>query len=80
MRESFGGGDGVESGPDLADLRARFGLESTPSSSEFDDFSDPFSSGKRAGRSADTFRGEYNSRIGISKNTPNSSNIILTTS
>ena len=73
LRESFGGGDGVESGPDLADLRARFGLESTPSSSEFDDFSDPFSSGKRAGRSADTFRGEYNSRIGISKNTPNSS-------
>jgi hypothetical protein len=43
-----------------------------PAKTEFDDFSDPFSSGKRAGRSADAFRGEYNSRIGISKSTPNS--------
>lgn len=43
-----------------------------PAKTEFDDFGDPFSSGKRAGRSADVFRGEYNSRIGISKSTPNS--------
>ena len=84
--------DNTSGEPDLADLRARFGSEPTPSSNEyddpfagfdennytpakteFDDFGDAFSSGKRAGRSADSFRGEYNSRIGISKNTPNSS-------
>ena len=77
--------------PDLGDLRARFGSESTPSSNEyddpfagfdendykpvkteFDDFDGVFSSGRRAGRSSDALRDEYNSRIGISKSTPNS--------
>jgi hypothetical protein len=58
--------------PDLGDLRARFGSEQVPSSNEYDDFDDAFSSGKRAGRSSDAFRDEYNSRIGISKSTPNS--------
>lgn len=43
-----------------------------PVKTEFDDFGDSFSSGKRAGRSSDMFRDEYNSRIGISKSTPNS--------
>jgi hypothetical protein len=43
-----------------------------PAQTEYDDFGDAFSSGKRAGRSSDAFRNEYNSRIGISKSTPNS--------
>ena len=58
--------------PDLGDLRARFGSEPMSLSNEYDDFGDAFSSGKRAGLSADAFRGEYNSRIGISKSTPSS--------
>jgi len=82
----------ISSGPDLAELRNRFGSESLPASSEYDDpfagfdendykpatteydpFEDSaFSSGRRAGRSSDAFRDEYNSRIGISKSTPNS--------
>jgi hypothetical protein len=86
------GEDGISDGPDLAELRSRFGSESLPASSEYDDpfdgynendytpakteydpFGDSaFSSGKRAGRSSDAFRDEYNSRIGISKSTPNS--------
>jgi hypothetical protein len=84
--------DGIGGGPDLAELRGRFGSESLPVSSEYDDpfagfdendykpakteydpFDDSaFSSGRRAGRSSDVFRDEYNSRIGISKSTPNS--------
>lgn len=45
----------------------------TPAKTEYDPFGDSaFSSGKRAGRSSDVFRDEYNSRIGISKSTPNS--------
>ena len=45
----------------------------TPAKTEYDPFGDSaFSSGKRAGRSSDAFRDEYNSRIGISKSTPNS--------
>jgi hypothetical protein len=45
----------------------------TPAKTEYDPFGDSaFSSGKRAGRSSDAFREEYNSRIGISKSTPNS--------
>jgi hypothetical protein len=43
-----------------------------PAKTEFDDFDGVFSSGRRAGRSSDVFRDEYNSRIGISKSTPNS--------
>jgi hypothetical protein len=43
-----------------------------PVKTEFDDFDGVFSSGRRAGRSSDVFRDEYNSRIGISKSTPNS--------
>jgi hypothetical protein len=84
--------DNAVNEPDLGDLRARFGSESMPSSTEYDDpfagfdendykpakteydpFEDSaFSSGRRAGRSSDAFRDEYNSRIGISKSTPNS--------
>ena len=45
----------------------------TPAKTEYDPFGDSaFSSGKRAGRSSDAFRDEYNSRIGISKSTPSS--------
>jgi hypothetical protein len=43
-----------------------------PAKTEYDDFDGVFSSGRRAGRSSDVFRDEYNSRIGISKSTPNS--------
>jgi hypothetical protein len=44
-----------------------------PAKTEYDPFEDSaFSSGRRAGRSSDAFRDEYNSRIGISKSTPNS--------
>jgi hypothetical protein len=83
--------DNAVNEPDLGDLRARFGSEPMPSSTEyddpfagfdennykpakteFDDFDGVFSSGRRAGRSSDVFRDEYNSRIGISKSTPNS--------
>ena len=43
-----------------------------PAKTEFDDFDALFSSGRRAGRSSDVLRNEYNSRIGIGKSTPNS--------
>jgi hypothetical protein len=44
-----------------------------PARTEYDPFEDSaFSSGRRAGRSSDVFRDEYNSRIGIGKSTPNS--------
>jgi hypothetical protein len=52
---------------------AGFEINNTkPAKTEFDDFDAVFSSGRRAGRSSDVLRNEYNSRIGISKSTPNS--------